>query len=113
MQSPKVRAGERRQIDRNRGAVHATWVSADKKTETFTTRGAIVGQVPAVSPTPITVEAADHVTETNVTGSDVKVSTQSNKATATIPGGTTGDPVRLVGKGTTSRTAGRVVGAKK
>ena len=110
---PKAGAGKHAENDRLRGAVHATWVSEDKKTSTFTTHDAIRGQVAAVSPTSITVEAADHVTETYIIGSDVKVSTRSNKTTATISDVTTGDPVWVVGTGTTTRTATRVVDAKK
>ena len=43
MHTPKVGAGTPAQIDRIRGAVHATWVVEDKKTKTFTTHDAIGG----------------------------------------------------------------------
>lgn len=109
----KAAAGKHAEIDRIRGAVHATWVSEDKTTKAFTTHDSIRGQVTAVSPTSITVEAADQVTETYVVGSDVKVSTRSNKTTATISDVKTGDPVLVVGTGTTTLTATRVVDAKK
>lgn len=66
-----------------------------------------------MSPTSITAEAADHVAETYVIGSDGKVSTRFNKTTATISDVTTGDPMRVVGTGTTTPTANRVVNAKK
>lgn len=54
MHPPKVGAGTPAQIDRIRGAVHATWVGEDKKTKTFTTHDAIGDQVTAVSPTSTT-----------------------------------------------------------
>jgi len=100
-------------VDRLRRAVHATWVSENKKTKTFTTHDAIRGQVSAVSPTSITVTAADGVSETYVLNSGTKVHTRANKAAGSISEVKTGDPVWVAGTGTTKLTANRVVDVKK
>ena len=108
-----TKASKHEGIDRLRRAVHATWVSESKKTKTFTTHDAIRGQVSAVSPTSITVRAADGVTETYVLNSGTKVHTRANKAAASISVVKTGDPVWVAGTGTTTLTASRDVDAKK
>jgi len=100
-------------VDRLRRAVHATWVSENKKTKTFTTHDAIRGQVSAVSPTSITVSAADGVSETYVLNSGTKVRTRATKAAGSISEVKTGDPVWVAGTGTTKLTANRVVDVKK
>jgi hypothetical protein len=100
-------------VDRLRRAVHATWVSENKKTKTFTTHDAIRGQVTAVSATSITVMAADNVTQTYVLNSGTKVHTRAKKAAASIFDLNSGDPVWVAGTGTTTLTASRVVDTKK
>ena len=106
-------AASRGAVDRLRRAVHATWVSENKKTKMFTTHDAIRGQVTAVSATSITVMAADNVTQTYVLNSGTKVHTRAKKAPASISDLNSGDPVRVAGTGTTTLTASRVVDTKK
>jgi len=108
-----TKAGKHGRAEALRRAVHATWVSENKKTKTFTTHDAIRGQVSAVSPTSITVRAADGVSETYVLNSGTKVYTRANKAAASISEVKTGDPVWVAGTGTTKLTASRVVDVKK
>lgn len=108
-----TKAGKHKAVDRLRKAVHATWVTENKKTKTFTTHEAIRGQVTAVSATSITVKAADHVTETFVLNSGTKVHNRADKAAASISDVKTGDPVLVAGTGTTTLTASRVVETKK
>jgi hypothetical protein len=100
-------------INRLRRAVHATWVTENKKAKTFTTHDAIRGQVVAVSPTSITVRAADTVTETFVVSSATKVHTRALRTGASISDVKAGDPVFVGGTGTTTLTAVRVVDARK
>jgi len=99
--------------DRLRKAVHATWVSENKKTGTFTTHDAIRGRVTAVSPTSITVAAADSVTETYLLNSGTTVHTRVNNKKASIADVKTGDPVFVGGTGTATLTAIRIIDAKK
>ena len=111
-----------------RWAVHATWVIQNKKTKTFTTHDAIRGQVSAVSPTSITILAADSTTETYLINSKTKVftraaRTEASKAAtsktdlarkaASISDVKTGDFVLVGGTGTTALTAVRVVDIQK
>ena len=105
-------AGRCAAVDRLRRTAHATWVSEDKA-KTLTTHDAIRGQVTAVSATSITVEAADHVTETYVINADVKVRDRANKTAASILDVKSGDPVWVTGTGTTTLTATHVIDAKK
>jgi len=107
------RANKARANNRLRGAVHATWVSKNKKSGAFTTHAAIRGQVTAVSATSITVRAADSVTETYVLSSATKVHSRAKKAATSISDIKAGDPVLVVGTGTTTLTATRVVDAEK
>jgi uncharacterized NAD(P)/FAD-binding protein YdhS len=100
-------------VNRLRGAVHATWVTENKKTGNFITHEAIRGQVTAVSATSITVKAADSVTETYVLNASTKVHSRATKAAASISDIKTGDRVLVAGTGTTTLTAVRVVEAKK
>jgi hypothetical protein len=100
-------------VRRLRRAVHATWVSENKKAKTFTTHDAIRGQVTAVSPTSITVQAADNVIETYVLNSATKVHTRAEKTAASISDINGGDPVWVVGTGTTTLTAARVIDTRK
>jgi hypothetical protein len=123
----KPEAGQRARADRIRRAVHATWVTQNKKTGTFTTHDAIRGRVIAVSPTSIKVRAADSTTETYLVNSGTKVftrvlRTQASKTAKTAPPTRTaasiadvkaGDSVLVGGTGTTALTAVRVVDVKK
>jgi hypothetical protein len=119
----KRQPGKRAGVDRLRRSVHATWVTRNKKTRTFTTHDAIRGQVTAVSPTSITVRAADNLTETYVINSRTKVFTRvlrtagSQKAVprtaASIADVKAGDSVIVGGTGTATLTAIRVVDLKK
>lgn len=107
------RAGKHRGVNRIRRAVHATWVTKNKETNAFTTHDAIRGRVTAVSPTSITVRAADNVTQTYVLNTGTKVHTRGEKGAASISDVKTGDPVFVGGTGTTTLTAVRVIDAKK
>jgi hypothetical protein len=106
-------AGKHGAVDRLRRALHATWVSENKKTKTFTTHDAIRGQVIAVSATSITVLAADNVTGTYVLNSATKVHTRAEKTAASISDIKSGDPVWVAGTRTTTLTASRVVDTRK
>jgi hypothetical protein len=124
----KPEAGERARADRIRRAVHATWVTQNKKTRTFTTHDAIRGQVTAVSPTSITVRAADSTTETYLVNARTKVFTRAlrtagskaaasktalPRTAASISAVRAGDTVLVGGTGTTVLTAIRVVDLKR
>ena len=123
----KPKAGQRARADRIRRAVHATWVTQNKKTGTFTTHDAIRGRVIAVSPTSIKVRAADSTTETYLVNSGTKVftrvlRTQASKTAGTAPPTRTaasiadvkaGDSVLVGGTGTAALTAVRVVDLKR
>jgi hypothetical protein len=124
----KPEAGKRARAERIRGAVHATWVTQNKKTRTFTTHDAIRGQVSAISPTSITVRAADSTTETYLVNARTKVFTRAlraeapkasasktalPRAAASISDVKTGDTVLVAGTGTTALTALRVVDIKR
>jgi hypothetical protein len=103
---------------RLRRAVHATWVTENKRTKTFTTHDTIRGQVTAVSPTSITVRAADNVAETFVINARTRAFTRTPKtaaakAAASISGVKTGDTVFIGGTGTSGMTALRIVDVKK
>jgi hypothetical protein len=103
-------------------AVHATWVSENKKTKTFVTHDAIRGQVTTVSATSITVRAADNVTETFVINARTKVFTRAPKVAgaktaapatpASISQVQTGDAVFVGGIGKAGLSALRVVDVK-
>jgi hypothetical protein len=112
-ETDNAQARKRLAVNRLRGAVHATWVSRDKKSGTFITHEAIRGQVTAVSATSITVKAADSATETYALNASTKVHSRATKAAASISDIKTGDRVLVAGTGTTTLTAVRVVEAKK
>lgn len=115
--------GKHAGANRLRRTLHATWVTQNKKTKTFTTHDAIRGQVSAVSPTSITIRAADSTTETYVVNSKTKVFTRTARAEASKAGLTrkaasisdvkAGDLVLVGGTGTTVLTAVRVVDIQK
>jgi hypothetical protein len=102
--------------------VQATWVTQNKKTKTFTTHDAIRGQVSAVTPTSITVRAADNVTQTYLVTARTKVFIRAPKAagststpartTSSISSVNTGDAVFVGGIGRTGLTAVRVIDVK-
>jgi|GEM_PF-3252977 len=100
-------------IDRLRKAVHVTWVTQDKQTTTFTTHQGIRGEVTTVSPTSITVKAADNVSQTFVVNASTKVRDRTTKAAGSIAEVKTGDSVLVTGTGTTTLTAVHIVKAKK
>jgi hypothetical protein len=119
----KPEAGKHPGLDRLRRSVHATWVTRNKKTTTFTTHDAIRGQVIALTPTSITVRAADNLTETYVISSRTKVFTRALRAagaqptvprtSASIADVKAGDSVVVAGTGTATLSATRVVDVKK
>jgi hypothetical protein len=93
---------------------HATWVTEDKDGKTFTTHDAIRGSVTSVSPTSITVKAADNVSQTYAVNADTKVHTRGSKDAVTIATVKSGDKVIVAGTGTTTLTATQIVdGLKK
>lgn len=133
------RAGKHRQSVRLGRAVHGTWVTKDAKTDAVVTHDAIRGIVSSVSPTSITVKAADGVSETYQVTSTTKVrkraaSTTSQPMPSQTPGRQTGgkktkrakvgvssisaikvgDQAVVIGTGTTTLTATHIVdGLKK
>ena len=98
-------------------ALHGTWVTKDKKTTSFVTHDAIHGTVSAVSPTSISVKAADGVTETYKITSATKVrmrtAGQKGGATSSIAQVKTGAKVVVIGTGTSALTATHVVAGLK
>jgi hypothetical protein len=99
-----------------RRALHAQWVTRDGKgSTTFVTHDAIRGQVTAATPTSITVQAADHTTETyGVTGTTKIHSRADVKGVAGSMGEVhKGDTVRVIGTGSTTLTATRIVDVTK
>ncbi len=130
------RAGKHRQSVRLGRALHGTWVTKDAKSDAVVTHDAIRGIVSSVSPTSITVKAADGVSETYQVTSTTKVrkraaSTTSQPTPSQTPGRQTGgkktkvgassisaikvgDQAVVVGTGTTTLTATHIVdGLKK
>ena len=98
-------------------ALHGTWVTKDGKSTTYVTHDAIHGTVSAVSPTSISVKAADGVTETYKVTSATKVrmrtAGQKKGATSSIAQVKTGSHVVVVGTGTGTFTATHVVAGLK
>ena len=92
---------------------HAEIVTHGKKG--FVTHNLIKGSVTAVSPTSITVQAADKTTETFVVGKDTKVRarTDGKGKVSSIDGVATGDQVFVSGTGSPTSTAKRIVEIKK
>lgn len=102
----RVRLG----LERLRSLQHATWVTENKKTSTFTTHQAIRGTVGAVSATSITVTSADKVSEIYVVTSKTAVHTKATHKGAKIADVKTGDTVYVAGTGAASPvTATQVV----
>lgn len=100
-------------LRRIRRSVHATWVTENAKTKTFTTHDTIRGQVTSVSATSITVQAADNLTETYGVTQATKVHTRALKSAASISDVRAGDPVFVGGTGTSTLTAIRVSDVRK
>jgi len=99
-----------------RRALHATWVTRDGEGSTgYVTHDAIRGTVTAVSPTSITVKAADNVSQTYAVTSSTKVHSRADgKGKAgSIGEVTSGDKVLVAGTGTSSLTATQVLDATK
>ncbi len=86
---------------------HAQWVSKDPKTGAFVTHNAVRGSVTAVSPTSITVKAADGISKTFAVNSGTKVRVQGAEkaATSTLSQVKVGDRVGMLGTGTGPMTA--------
>lgn len=86
---------------------HAQWVSKDPKTGAFVTHNAIRGSVTAVSPTSITVKAADGISKTFAVNSGTKVRAKGAEkaAPSTIAKVKVGDRVGVLGTGTGPMTA--------
>ncbi len=125
--------GKHQARDRIRRAVHASWVTENKKARTFTTHEAIRGQVTAVSTASITVKSADNVTETFVVNPATKVWTRTprtaadkaaasaapsartpaSRTAASIAEVAEGDIVFVGGTGTSTLTAIRVIDVKR
>jgi hypothetical protein len=101
-----------------RSVVHGQIVTQNPKTKQFVTHDVIKGSVSSVSPTSITVKAADNTSETFAVTSDTKVRTRtagkpgSGKA-ATIGDVKQGDTVAVVGTGSTTLTATQIVDGLK
>ncbi len=98
-----------------RHALHAQWVTKDKGGKTFVTHDAIRGSVTAVSPTSITVQAADKKSETfHVTSTTkVRIRTNGKGAKGAISQVHTGETAVVVGTGTTTLTARGIVAGGK
>jgi hypothetical protein len=98
-----------------RRALHAQWVTRDKDGGAFVTHDAIRGKVTAVSPTSITIEAADNKSETYTVNGETKVRirTDGKGAKGAISQVHTGDMALVVGTGTSTLTARGVVTVDK
>jgi hypothetical protein len=88
-------------------ALHAQWVTHDKKTNTDVTHDEIKGTVTAVSTSSITVKATDGVTQTYAVSSATKIHAKGDTKTSpgTIGQVKTSDTAIVVGTGATSLTA--------
>jgi hypothetical protein len=96
-----------------RHALHAQWVTKDRGGKSFVTHDAIRGAVTAVSPTSITVQAADKKSETYTVTSQTRVRTRTNgkAATAVIGQVHVGDKAVVIGTGTGTLTARGILDA--
>ncbi len=88
-------------------ALHAQWVTHDKKTNTDVTHDEIRGTVTSVSATSISIKASDGVSETYAVSSTTQVRAKGDTKTnpGTISQVKVGDQARVVGTGTTAFTA--------
>lgn len=98
-----------------RRTLHGQFVTGKAGSSSFVTHDVIRGQVTAVSPTSITVKAADNTSETFVVNSDTKVRMRSNGkgAASSISQVKNGDNVFVLGTGTSTFTATGIVDVKK
>jgi hypothetical protein len=105
-------------------ALHGTWVTKDAKTNAVVTHDVIHGTVSSVSPTSITLKAADGVSETYQVTSSTKVRKRSattgqkakgaKVAASSISAVKAGDKAIVIGTGTSTLTATHIVdGLKK
>ena len=103
--------GRRGPLGRLNRLAHATWVTRDHRTGGFVTHDAIHGDVTAVSATSVTVRAADGVTQTYAIGGDtrIRVRAAGGGKPATIGQVHPADHVLVIGSGTGSLSAKRVV----
>jgi hypothetical protein len=113
--SPAGPAAKHKRHDALRRALHAQWVTKDKDGKAFVTHDAIRGTVTAVSPTSITVQAADKKSETfHVTSATkVRIRTNGKGAKGTISQVHTGEAAVVLGTGTTTLTAHGIVAGGK
>ncbi len=88
-------------------AIHAEWVTRDAKTGVNTTHDEVRGTVSAVSPTAISVRAADGVSQTYVVTPTTKVHGKADQrgTTGSITQVKVGDTARVAGTGTSTLTA--------
>ena len=105
--SPSTGAAKHHHRDPLTRALHAQWVTHDKKANTDVTHDEIRGTVTAVASTSITVKATDGVIQTYAVSSVTKVHAKGDTTTSpgTIARVKTGDTAILVGTGTTTVTA--------
>jgi hypothetical protein len=99
-----------------RHTVHGQFVTPDKNSSgNFVTHDVIRGTVTAVSPTSISVKAADNTSQTYVINSSTTVRARTNGkgAASTIGAVHDGDNVAVLGTGTTTLTATGIVDIKK
>jgi hypothetical protein len=91
-------------------ALHAQWVTHNKKTNADVTHDEIKGTVTAVSANSITVTASDGVTQTYTMGSGTKVHAKGDTKASpgTISQIKSGDRAIVVGTGTSTLTATHV-----
>ncbi len=104
-------AAKHKAHDALRRALHAQWVTRAKGSTAFVTHDAIRGSVTAVSPTSITVAAADKKSETfHVTSATkVRIRTNGKGTKGTIGQVHTGDKAVVLGTGTSTLTARGIV----
>lgn len=88
-------------------ALHAQWVTHDKKTNTNVTHDEIRGSVTAVSATSISIKASDGVSQTYAASTATKVHAKGDTKAApgTISQVKVGDQAAVIGTGTSSLTA--------
>ncbi|PZS12557.1 MAG: hypothetical protein DLM57_18730 [Pseudonocardiales bacterium] len=101
-----------------RHALHGQWVTPGKDGKGFVTHDAIRGTVMAVTPTSITVQASDKVSQTFTVSGDTKVRMRADKKGAKGTKGTiaqvhTGDKALVIGTGTTTLAANGILDAGK
>jgi hypothetical protein len=108
-------AAKHKEHDALRRALHAQWVTKAKGGKSFVTHDAIRGSVTAVSPTSITVTAADKRSQTfHVTSATkVRIRTNGKGAKGTIAQVHKGNTAVVTGTGTSTLTARGIVAGGK